>query len=392
MTQIVPELQSETTNSSPRGRLVLRLYIALFLILFGTPGGVTLLRTLRGRQIQGVQVFPSFTLSRWMDGSFQKQFEEWYDENFAMRNFYVRTSNQINLSCFHEITFKDRAQITLGNRNSLFRSKYIHSYYGRDTMPPKVVEKFAADLKKVQDRLRGRGVAFLFLITPSKPSIYPEDIPENLRSPSGEPRPSNYDLLVPLLAKYGVETLDGRQLSKSLRESCPYPLFPKSGFHWNYYGSLRVMQELILRLETLTHRRLRHLRIDQVRMQLRPIGSDGDAVQLAQLWTPGAFWEMNPYPEVVREDVPGSIVPNVLLVGDSFMSLPLHWLVDLGVASGASAHNWYFKDPIKDIVREIESRNVVVLGMNEALLQWRGYGLIESVLTGTYQAYPMKVE
>ncbi|HLY72566.1 MAG TPA: hypothetical protein VKU80_00475, partial [Planctomycetota bacterium] len=274
---------------SRTARRLLAFYIATIMVLLGTPGVATIVRALRKQKITHEIPIPPFRAQAWLDGSYQKSCETWFAENFPMRNFYVRTSNQINFSVFHEITFKNRTRIIMGRNNSLFRTVYIDSYYGRGAMSPEVIEKFATDLRKLQDRLQSRGITFLFFITPSKPSIYPEDIPEYMKSPSGEPRPSNYDLLVPQLAKHGVETLDGRALFRSMKETSPYPLFPRSGFHWNYYSSVRAVQELTSRLEVIMGKRLNHLHFDRVRTQREPIGSDGDAAQLAYLWSPSVF-------------------------------------------------------------------------------------------------------
>jgi hypothetical protein len=87
---------------------------------------------------------------------------------------------------------------------------------------------------------------------------------------------------------------------------------------------------------------------------------------------------------VSRESVPDAVIPNVYLVGDSFLELPRHWLMDFGIVSETSRHDWYFKRKIEDPEREIFGRDVVILGMNEGLLGLLGYGLIETILTGTY--------
>src|SRR5579872_3856728 len=129
-----------------RARLAQKMSVVLFMVLLSAPGLGTLGRAMRGTKVAHLEEAPGFSPSAWMSGAFQREYEAWFDENFATRNFYVRSSNQINFGVFREITFKDRAQITLGHRNSLFRTKYIHSYFGRDTMPPEVIERFATDL------------------------------------------------------------------------------------------------------------------------------------------------------------------------------------------------------------------------------------------------------
>jgi hypothetical protein len=245
------------------GRRHLIFYITLFVALLAFPGVATLLRGLREKRGANLEPFPSLTLKRWLDGTFQGESQRWFDDNYAARNFFVRIANQINFSLFQEISFRDRTGLVLGKNNSLFLSMYIEGYYGRIAQPADALDRFAAELRIVQDRLKSRGVTFLFLITPSKASINVEEIPDYL-VPSGPPVPSNYEMLVPLLAKHGVETLDGRALALELKKKGEFPLFPKSGFHWNYYSSFRVSEAVISRLEELTKKRLNHLRLEKV--------------------------------------------------------------------------------------------------------------------------------
>ena len=192
---------------------------------------------------------------------------------------------------------------------------------------------------------------------------------------------------MPLLAKHGVETLDGRALALDLKKTEKLPMFPRSGFHWNYYSSFRATQALASRLEGLTGKKLNHLKLDRVDLESKPRGTDGDLSFHAYLWWPSVFYRSYPYPVASKEPVPGAVVPNVLLIGDSFLTLPRHWLVDFGIASEASEHNWYFQAKIEDPERGIFGRDVVILGMNEGLMGGRGYGLIETVLTGKYQTH-----
>jgi hypothetical protein len=365
------------------GRRGLIVYVAIFVALLVIPSLLTFYRGYRKGYPSSFENFPSFTVRRWWNGSFQSECETWFDDHNAARNFFVRIANQINLSLFREVSYRDRTGLILGKNNSLFLSMYIESYFGRWSVTTPALDRFAADLRLLQDRLRSRGVAFLFLITPSKASVNVEEIPDYL-IPPGPPHPSDYEVLLPLLAKHGVETLDGRALALALKRSGEYPLFPKSGHHWNYYCSLRVSQAVIGRLEELMTKKLNHLRLEKVELRSVPEGGDDDLALQARVFWPSVFYGLYPYPAVTKEPVPGAITPNVYMVGDSFLELPRHWLLDFGIVSDRSRHDWYFTKKV-DPERDILSRDVVILGMNEGLLSWLGYGLIETVLSGTYR-------
>jgi hypothetical protein len=372
-------------GSTGPGRRRLILYVAIFIALLGFPSVATLYRGFRKGRPSSLERFPSLTLSRWLDGSFQSESQAWFDDHNAVRSFLVRIANQINFSLFREVSYRDRTGLILGKNNSLFLSMYIEAYFGRWAEPASALDRFASDLRRVQDRLKSRGVTFLFLLTPSKASINAEEIPDDLVP--GGPTTGNYEILMPLLARHGVETLDGRALALELKKKGEYPLFPRSGHHWNSYCSYRVSEAVISRLEGLMGKSLNHLRIEKVEMKSVPEGGDDDLSFQARLFWPSVFYGLYPYPVVSREAVPEALVPNVYLVGDSFLELPRHWLMDFGIVSSASRHDWYFQRKI-DPEQEIFTREVVILGMNEGLLGWLGYGFIETVLTGTYLRKP----
>lgn len=370
----------------PASRRRLLLYIAAVLVPLAGSSLATLVRSVVKGARGGLDPLPVFTPARWLEGSFQKDCEDWYGENFVGRTFLVRTSNQLSYTLFDEVPFKGRAKLVLGKNRNLFAYQYIHAYYGRDALPPVVLEAFAKDLRRFQDYLRGRGVAFLFMLTPSKASIYPEDIPDHLGEPSGRPAPSDYEILLPLLAKHGVETFDGRAAALTLKKTSGHRLFATTGFHWNPFCALKITQDLLPRLEQILGRPLHRLALDRVDLQLKPRSGDADLTNLACLWRPAAFYTPNPYPTASRIPTAGAETPDILLVGDSFLELTRHWLQDTGICSPDSEHRLYYRNHPADPVADLLRRDLILLGMNEGLLAWRGYGMLEQVLGGTYRS------
>ncbi len=368
------------TVPAAAGKLRLRIFAAVFTgILLAPAFGIVFPHHSR-QTLDGVEQaapFPVFSVRGWFDGTYQKGFEDWYGQVFGFREYLVRTANQVNFSLFSEITYKEGSRLILGKDNHLFQAPVIDAYTGRDLLPEGKCEEFARGLKALQDRLQARGIAFLFFLTPGKASICPEVLPEGVKPGPGR---RNYDALVPLLKRQGVNTLDGRAFMASLKETCGYPVFPRGGAHWNHYASLRVTQELISRMEGLWGRPMVRLKIEGCEMAAKAVGSDRDLARLANVWRPSVFYGVNPYPVVGRESPPGAARPDALLVGGSFLDLPVHWLTRYGVIDERAKFDWYFRGRAGDPDRDLEGRDIVILETNEASIGMLGYGFIEAVL------------
>ena len=90
-------------------------------------------------------------------------------------------------------------------------------------------------MKYLSQRLKELGSSFVFVIAPSKVTIYPEEIPDRYsrKIKKGEIRPTNYDVLVPLLQRYQVPYVDGREITLVNKDTFPVRAFPKTGIHWS---------------------------------------------------------------------------------------------------------------------------------------------------------------
>jgi hypothetical protein len=353
-------------------------------ILLAAPPILTVFRPLE-RRLGGTErpaPFPEARLNSWFEGNFQTDFEKWLQQVYYLRKPLVRTANQIDFSLFSEIPFKESHQIILGKENTLYQAPYIDAHFGRDVLPESQLAEFAAGLGRLQNHLEGHGVRFLFFITPSKASIEPDFIPDHLTVRSKGPARTNYEMLRPLLDRHGVHTLDGHALTASLKKVSGYPVFPKGGVHWNHYASFRVTQELVTKLEALLGRKMINLKLEGVTWERRSTGSDVDLARLANLWRPSVFYTSNPYPKVLREIPPEAVRPSVLLVGGSFLDLPVHWLRENGVLREDTDYDFYLKKNkgrIEDLRREVLTRDAVILETNEAAIGFRGHGLIEAL-------------
>ena len=122
-----------------------------------------------------------------------------------------------------------------GKHGNLFERNYLE-VYGRldEPLPNSEAEALVVMMKYLSERLRALGSCFVFVITPSKATIYPEDIPDRYlpKSENRERRLTNYEVLIPLLQKYRVPYVDGREITLEHKGAFPVRAYPKTGTHW----------------------------------------------------------------------------------------------------------------------------------------------------------------
>jgi hypothetical protein len=189
-------------------------------------------RTLSGITIKND--LPSVSLAGWLNGDLQKGLNTLVSENFAGRELLIRIFNQTLYSAFHK-SYMYFEMIIPGKHGDLFERNYL-AVYGRfdEPIPDAEAEALVVMMKYLSERLKELGSCFVFVITPSKASIYPEDIPDRFlaKSESRKRRLTNYEVLVPLLQKYRVPYVDGREITLEHKDTFPGRACPKTGTHW----------------------------------------------------------------------------------------------------------------------------------------------------------------
>jgi hypothetical protein len=189
------------------------------------------------RTLYGVTIksdLPSVSLAGWLNGYLQKGLNTLVSENFAGRELLIRIFNQTLYSAFHK-SYMYFEMIIPGKHGDLFERNYL-AVYGRfdEPIPDAEAEALVVMMKYLSERLKELGSCFVFVITPSKATIYPEDIPDRYlaNSNSRERRLTNYEVLVPLLQKYRVPYVDGREITLDHKGTFPVRAYPKTGTHW----------------------------------------------------------------------------------------------------------------------------------------------------------------
>lgn len=407
-----PEISTPASGSDPaaagpadRGlkerRLhdLLRIYIGVFFAVLLLPSIQNLSAVFNGKPLfhpnplVGVEIptdRPKFSMGHWTSGKFQKDFEEFYGRVYGLRDYLVRTANELTYMAFGQIPRNENAAVIVGKQQSLITEGYIWLLYGVGKLTDAKLDEYAQRLAKLQTLLAQRGVAFIYLISPSKPSLLPQIIPDAYkvaRDPAGDRL--DYERMIPLLKRYHIHYVDGHALTADLGKSTGDAMFPQGGIHWNYYAALHTTQAIIAEMESLTGKPMRHLDITSIEHLPEARNSDRDLASLINLWRPERFYGTNPYPKIADVDPPNRFRPNALFVGGSFLGQPVEYLQGHEVVSTSSTSSWYFKEK-QAAVLDLLSRDVVVLENNESAIAMTGFGFVESALEVLEKSTPAK--
>lgn len=255
---------------------------------------------------------PDLILENWFSGEYQLQYEKYFNDSIGFRSLFVRINNQLEYSLFDNVSAQG---IVIGKEGVLYQEVYIQSYLGEDFIGD---EKIISEVKKidfVQKELLKRGKKMLYVIAPSKASIYPDNFPSVYDTLSKTT--SNYDAYIKYFNQYDIEYFDVRTYFMQIKDKVQYPLFPKNGTHWSGYGVALVADSIYNRLSILFNKDLANIEIlpgreDSINLEF----TDNDIGKALNLYFEQPNWKMY-YPKINFHSHGKSRI-NALIIGDSF--------------------------------------------------------------------------
>jgi hypothetical protein len=346
---------------------------------------------LSGAEKKAVIQNPS--LSDLFNGKFQNSLEQWLKQNIGFRGYVVKFDNQINYSLFNEFSRNHPRKIILGKNKYLYEEPYIDNYNRIHPIPQKELDAKTASLKKLQDLLLKRNVKLLLMITPSKATICPEYIPERYILRDTLSRQDNYETLLPILKKYAINFIDGRQMFLELKQKSVPNLFATSGSHWSLYGGYLFTARLMERIEQLLGKRLVHIACRKVIPSREPLDLDKDIARLSNILFTRTLFTEYLYPETYPDAPAWAYRPNILMLGTSFCWNIIPYLDANRVFSRFDFYYYFNTDFLypgkiqshidRDRVnweRDIFTRDIILIEINEIALSEMGFGFIEAGL------------
>ena len=279
--------------------------------------------------LAGVTV-PEKAVPTWngvLHGEYQAAYARLIGTRLPLYPFAVRLRNQVQYTLFGA---SGVPQLVVGNGPSLFEDAYAVEYCGRNLAARRdAAEAWAAQIREMQDIEERRGKAFLYELTPSKVSQYPDILPAGYTCPATQ---ADRDGVVPAwlatLHAHGVHAVDTAAVLTAAHGAYPFRLYPPGGAHWNSVGAALAMQAVTAELGRLVPAGGFAPFTFQWHMIRHAYGLDIDVARLMNLLWP---FPAGPVPAVdLRPGPAPSPCPNtqVVIVGGSFSHALLEHLLD----------------------------------------------------------------
>jgi hypothetical protein len=322
---------------------------------------------------------PSISLETWFNGKFQEQFNRYFSQKFFLRKPFIQLTNQLFYTFFDKSYMYDQT-IIIGKEKYLYELAYIHDYCRLNPpLDPDQTEALARDIGEVQKQLKKRGVTFLVLITPSKASFYPKYIPDVFMKRKTVAN-RDYENMIPLFRKYGINFVDGHEITLDAQRKSDIPLFCRGGTHWNYLGAFFTIEQLIEKIEALKGLSLSHLTFSEVKLDRKPEGSDKDLASLLHLLFP-PYDYITPHPDIKAVSAQNDFRGDIVFVGASFSAQVFDILCMNGIFRSTDSYFYYrnslrtfpydkvresaFKVENIDWERDFFKKDIIVLEINE---------------------------
>ena len=239
-------------------------------------------RTLFGVSIKKQR--PQIDGKNWLNGDLQKGINSFVSEHFAGRELLIRVYDQFLYRLFDK-SYIDESIIDGKHRNLFSGGDLAVFGHYTEPIPSEKAEALAVMMKYLSKRLKELGSCFVFVVTPTKASVYPEDVPDRYLTKlnRGDRGQLDYDILVPLLKRYEVPYVDGRQITIEHKESIPVRAFAKTGLHWTRAVAFFSAAALLKTIERESGREMPELSESVESVDGQPDDTDDDLFRLLNL-------------------------------------------------------------------------------------------------------------
>ena len=240
-----------------RRALLWRLPVLLGMSMIGAPSLLVYLNAFH-KQVAGVPMYsdtalhgvqvpailPKLTVHEAASGIFSQAYSIYFGRMFPLLAAAVRTKGQFYWSVLHQ---SPTWFISIGRNDVLYENGYLNGYCSRSIAAYRpMAEAWANKLMQVQNWYAAHDKVFLYLLTPSKAAIEPEDMPPG--------RPCNASVVEregfhaayrAILDHAGVNVVDAVETTLQAKADYPFAPFPQDGTHFNDVSAARAVQKLI---------------------------------------------------------------------------------------------------------------------------------------------------
>ncbi|MFZ5890917.1 MAG: alginate O-acetyltransferase AlgX-related protein [Myxococcota bacterium] len=364
-------------------------FLILFFALSALPLADKFLGFIPPVALVGVTTAPpavEANLKTYWKGEFQPAFEANFNEGLAIRGYFVRADNELNLRAFSALGLDPHASQIIGKDNYVFERGYVDAFNRHDEVPSSEMEPKVERLALLQRYLESRGATLLVVITPSKPLLYPEYLPKRYVFKERQNVPTNYEKFVPLLAKHGVHFVDGQALLTELKPKVPFTLFSSSSTHWNDPAACEVSSVAIATLGQQLGLELPRLRCAPYLPDEKHQQRDIDILQVCNLWFEERLYQTvyRARPRLIPR--PSGPMPSLLMIGGSFSFYIAeyfrlyrmdHTIYRYYSTRHARSRKTAINRETLDWEQEVFSKSAVVIEVNVEVVPKVGFGFLE---------------
>jgi hypothetical protein len=263
---------------------------------------------------------PEWSPTALRSGATVRALTAWVDANIGLRSFWVRLDNQIDYSLFRQTAQRgDGTRLVLGAGDWLYERQYVEYATNKSILSPEECARRTERMRRVEAKLARRGIPLLYVIAPSKASVYPEHIPaEFFREKKPEQIVTSWELGRNYLPNSGVSYIDGPALYAGWKKEGVPNLFARSGTHWSYVSALRIWDEIRASLNPRLTHPIPPLQFAPLQSR-RPQNNDRDLLDLANLLVSWPYEHPLPKPTMIpQKGIKTADLPRILWVHDSF--------------------------------------------------------------------------
>lgn len=326
---------------------------------------------------------PEFNKTNWFSGLYQNETDDYNNDHWALKEIMVRWNNQVYYDLFRQIRVNG---FVSGKEDYIFSEGYIFSAFGDDLIPESNIKNLLQKAKVVQDTLKAKGIDLLLVYAPGKGEHCKEFVQEKYIHPI---KSTNHARFVNYSRELGVNTLDLLTYFNNLKSSTAYPLFPKFGHHWSYYGACLASDTIIGTIEKLQNKDLPDLSWNEMEVVDTARSRDADVLKSMNLLRLPQQNMKLAYPRLLFEQDSSKNTTRVLTISDSYWYDQVYMGIPQNCFAGGQF--WYYYNKVipspkpgekvevwqLNLKEEIEKNRVIMLLYSDGNLPKFGNHFIE---------------
>ncbi len=310
-----------------------------------------------------------YSFSNYLSGDIQNKTINTVKNNIGLRNFFIRTFNQINFSVFNIVN-----KLLILNDGSFVPKEYVETIYGIDFVGFNKLNKFVNKISIIQTILEKNDKTFIFVIAPNKVYLDINNVPNKYKQQKTDS--TNYIVLSNLLIKNNINFIDFNKYYKEMNDTIQYPLFYKYGVHWSGYSSTIVADTMFSYLYNKLNYPKPYFYTEAVFSTYDSVAYyDNDLERIANLYH-GIEKIKYSYPKIVFGKT-NNKKPDIIIVGDSYVESFYTFYPFCDSLLNSKSRFWYYNESV-EWPKENKGKNVNTLNNNDEFIDRDAFVIIEN--------------